>query len=173
MTSRIACVFLSTALCFARTHEVSRGRSFRESIGPNLVFVLTPVENGWHIEILPTARCTDNDNWAMPFNPPFRNYNALNVAAEYSITAQQAVAGMKPRRFKFALTCEAYKTELARLQIVLWPYTYSQQEADRALADLGSSPLGNGTFTILNARIGPGSKIESINFKLSVSFPKN
>ncbi len=160
--------------------DVSRGQVYKREIGSGLLFVLSPTDTGWMIRIVPQTSCADSDDWARVVNSPYRNYNSLFVDASYGITARQAVKDMNPREFSFVLTCADYKSEGHRLDVVLWPYTYSKKEADAALANLGSSPLGKAIFTILNSKTSRAEqdiegknygKIDWLTFRLDVTFP--
>lgn len=162
------------------TGEVSRGQEYQQEIGSGLVFLLEPNDTGWMIRIRPKDPCTENGDWASVVNAPYRNYSSLFVDASYGITAQEAVVQMNPRKFSFVVSCDDYQTESRRLNIVLWPYTYSRQEVDEATAKLGTSPLGKAKFTILDSRVSPAEKdiegknfgkIDWLRFKLDISPP--
>ena len=158
--------------------EVFRGQEYRKEIGSGLVFLLKPTDTGWMIGIVPKSACGDNGDWATVVNAPYRNYNALFVDASYGVTAAEAV-GFGPRKFSFVMTCDDFKRERHRLEIVLWPNSYSQREADEALAKLGSSPLGRATFSILDSKISRAEnniegknygKIDWLRFRLDIAF---
>jgi hypothetical protein len=140
---------------------------------------MQPGGTGWTIRILPKVTCDDTGDWAFVVNPPYRYYNSLYLNASYDISAQQAVE-INPREFSFVVTCGDYKVERQRLETVLWPYGYSQKEADEALAKLGTSPLGKGKFTILDSKISPAEKaidgknfgkIDWLKFRLDITPP--
>ena len=166
--------------------EVSESQTFRKSIGHGLDFVLIPASmgddiTGWTIEVSPQAQPSDPEctDFVWVVTPPYRAQNARYLDTQYGTTAQEAV-GTSPREFSFVLNCADYKTERARLDIVLWPYTYSKEKADEALAKLGSSPLGTGRLWIKRYRITPGRKsgaevdlgaIRWIKFKVEIKFP--
>jgi len=161
------------------TGEVFRGQEYRKEIGSGLFFLLKPTDTGWMINIVPKSHCGENDDWAHVVNAPYRNYNALFVDASYGITAAEAV-GYGPRRFSFVVTCEDFKRERHRLEIVLWPYNYSQPEVDEASAKLGTSPLGKATFSILDSKISRAKeniegknygKIDWLRFRLDIASP--
>jgi len=87
---------------------------------------------------------------------------------------------MGPREFSFVTTCEDYQRESHRLGIVLWPYNYSRQEADDALAKLGTSPLGKAKLTILESKVSRAGqdiegknygKIDWLRFRLDITSP--
>jgi hypothetical protein len=102
----------------------------------------------------------------MVVNPPYRNYNQLWVAVAYGNTASEAVHDFNPRQFLFVLTCADYKLESHRLDIVRWPGNYSQQVGDAARKELGTSPLGKGTFTILNSKVSRAEQdIQGKNYR--------
>jgi hypothetical protein len=168
--------------------QVSQGQTFRKSIGHGLDFVLTPISGqqsgdltGWTIGVSPQGQPSDPEckDFAWVVTPPYRFGNALNLDTQYDRTAQEAVRA-SPREFSFVLNCSDLKTEQKRVERVLWPYTYSQQDVDEALAKLGSSPLGTGRLWIKGYRITPGRKtaasvdfgaIHWIKFKVEIKFP--
>ena len=158
MRSAAAVLLFFAIRGFAQDHvphlagEVSRGQEYRREIGSGLLFLLKPASTGWMISIVPKSPCIENGDWASVVNAPYRNYNSLYLDAGYGVTAKEAVE-ISPREFSFVVTCDDYKQESHQLDIVLWPYNYSQREADDALAKLGSSPLGKGRLTILNSKV--------------------
>jgi hypothetical protein len=112
-------------------------------------------------------------------NAPYRSYNSLHLDTEYGVTAKGAL-DFNPREFSFVTTCADYKRESHRLNIVLWPYTYSQKVADEALAKLDTSPLGKARLTILKSKISLAEpdvegknydKIDWIKFRLDITAP--
>jgi hypothetical protein len=161
------------------TGEVSRGQEYQREIGSGLLFRLEPNEEGWMIRIVPKATCGEGD-WAAVVNAPYRNYNSLHVDASYGITAKEAVEKMNPREFSFVVSCEDYRTESQRLDVVMWAYSHSQQEVDEAMAKLATSPVGKGKFTILDSRVSPAEreiggkncgKIDWLKFRLDITPP--
>jgi hypothetical protein len=67
-----------------------------------------------------------------------------------------------------------------RLQIVLWPYNFSEHELDNARAKLGTSVLGKGRLTILKAKVSQAEhdiegknygKIDWLKFRLNITSP--
>ena len=159
--------------------EVARGSEFRKELGAGLVFILTPTESGWTIGIVPKTKCSEEGDWAAVANAPYRGYNALNLDSSYGITAQEAVK-INPREFSFAADCEGYKNEARRLETVLWSYTHPQAEVDDAMAKLGTSRLGKGKLTILDAKVSHAEqdidgknygRIDRLKFRLEVELP--
>ncbi len=143
---------------------LSRGEAFRKPITPKFDFVLKPNDTGWTISVVPVAACGNSGDWATVVNPPYRNYNALHVDASYGTTAWEAVAWL-PREFRFVTTCAGYRQESERLNIVLWPYSFSEREASEALKMLGTTANGQGRFTILDSKVSRAKKeIEGKNY---------
>jgi hypothetical protein len=121
----------------------------------------------------------EHEDWAYVVNVPYRSYSSLYLGTEYGVTAKKAVE-FNPREFSFVTTCEDYKRESHRLNIVLWPYIYSQKEADDALAKLGTSPLGKARLTILKSKVSPAEpgiegkdydRIDWLTFRLDITPP--
>jgi hypothetical protein len=188
----LLCVALSGPSADARdkrinfSGEVSQGQTFRKSIGYGLQFVLMPASarggiTGWTIEVAPQGPPSDQQcsDYVWVVTPPFRFQNARYLDTGYGITAQEAVRA-SPREFSFVLNCTDFKTELHRLDVVLWPYSYLKERVDEAMPKLGSSPLGKGRLWIEGYRITPGGispvgnepgAIHWIRFKIQVEFP--
>lgn len=87
---------------------------------------------------------------------------------------------MGPSEFSFVTTCEDYKREMSRLEIVLWPYNHSEQEHNEAMEKLGTSPLAAGRMTIPKSKVSRAEediegknygKIDWINFRLAILPP--
>ena len=185
MTPR-ALILLAAAMCGSAqdyvphlSGEVSLGQDYRREIGSGLLFLLTANGSGWKIGIVPKARCMEDEDWAYVVNVPYRSYSALYLDTEYGVSAKKAV-DFNPREFWFVTTCEDYKLESHRLNIVLWPYVYPQKEADDALAKLGTSPLGKARLTILKSKVSPAQpgiegkdydRIDWLKFKLDITAP--
>ncbi len=167
--------------------EVSRGREFRRPIGRGLIFVLVPdnsypgIISGWTITVSPERPqeepdCTD---YAWVVMPPYRSSNARYLSTSYATQAEEAVA-WSPRSFNFVLNCRDYEVESARVNIVLWPYSHSNNERDDALAKLGTSQQGKGNLWIDKSRIGKAARevdgvnhgsIDWIQFHVEIRFP--
>jgi hypothetical protein len=137
------------------------------------------METGWMIRIVPEVPCGEKGDFASVVNAPYRYYNSLFLNTDYGVSAKEAME-MNPREFSFVVTCEDYKIESHRLEIVLWSYSYTQQERDEALAKLGTSPLGKGKLTILDSKISPAEReiggknygqIDWLKFRLDITPP--
>ncbi|MGI8744734.1 MAG: hypothetical protein ACR2NN_19610 [Bryobacteraceae bacterium] len=179
-----ACILFVVAIAgFAQDYvprvsgEISRGQEFKSDIGSGLLFLLKPTNTGWMVAVVPKVRCIENEDWASVVNPPYRNYNALYLDTAYGVTAEEAVS-ISPREFSFVTTCEAYKSESHRLEIVLWPYNYSKKEADEAMAKLGPSPLGKARLAIVKSKVSRAEhaiegknygKIDWLEFRLDIN----
>lgn len=164
------------SVCFSG--EVSAGDKFRKSVNGQLDFVLEPQDSGWNIQIVPSQVEPDCDEFATVVTQPYRSHSDLNLDMSYGVTAEEEVAN-SPRIFSFVTNCKDLRAESDRLQKILWPYSYSQAEVDKALADLGSSPLGKCRMWITDARISHASDttenkqgvIEQISFVIEIRLP--
>jgi hypothetical protein len=127
------------------------------------------------IRVVPSTRCTsEDDDFAAVVNPPYRGRNATYLQPSHSVTAQEAAK--EQYVVWFVRTCTD-KAEDARLNIVLWPYSYTESEADKARADLGTSPMGKLRLTILESKTSPlgqpvggpdHGKIDWLSFRVDV-----
>lgn len=161
------------AICFSG--KVSDGEEFRKTLNAELEFVLKP---GWNITIAPKrpeGRC---DEFASVVNAPYRAHRDLYIDTSYAWTAEQEVS-TSPREFRFVTNCTDYRMEASRLDIVMWPYTATQQKYDEALAKLGTSALGKGCLWITNSKISHAGdtpdeklgKIEWMTFTVEIKLP--
>lgn len=135
------------AICFSG--KVSEGEEFHKALNTQLEFVLQP---GWNIAIVPKQPEGDCREFASVVNAPYRAHRDLYIDESYGWSAEQEVS-VSPREFRFVMNCADYRTEMARLNIVLWPYTATPKQAEEALAKLGSSPLGTGRLWITDSKI--------------------
>lgn len=100
--------------------------------------------------------------------PPYRYHNDLMIDTSYAMTADAEVS-WSPRKFNFVTNCKDYSIESKRLEIVLWPYNWTEEEANKALSDLGTSPMGTGRLWITGSRIShandaPDNKLGNIEW---------
>jgi hypothetical protein len=182
MRSFILLLALSSVMGFAQNREltfsgeITLGQEFRHEIGSGLILLLSPTDAGWNIGVVPKAHCNDeHENWAL-LNPPFRGRNMTYLEPSHGVTAAESAKGQY--EVWFVRTCADYKLEDARLRIVLWPYTYTQREADEASAKLGTSPMGKVKLTILKSKVSPSGqsvqgmdygKIDWLSFRVTVT----
>jgi hypothetical protein len=162
------------SICFSA--ELINGQDFHKALNDDLEFTLT---NGWTIGVIPTHKEGNCDEFAHLVNAPYRAHNQLYIDTSYGWTAEDEVLD-SPREFRFVTNCTDYRVESERLALVLWPYTAkSELEYNKALADLGSSPLGTGRLWITGSRIShsadtPDDKrgtIEWIRFTVEIRLP--
>jgi hypothetical protein len=161
------------ATCFAG--EVSDERGYLHAINNDLDFVLEP---GWTIGVRASHPAGDCGDFANVLNPPYRQHRALYINVTYGWTAEEETA-YSPREFDFVTNCADYRTEADRLDIVLWPYTATQEKYDQALAKLGSSPAGKGRLWVTDSRITHAEdtefqkgRIEWMKFTVEIRLPK-
>ena len=173
----------SGAICFSG--KVSAGEKFHKDLNDALAFDLQlesdsrsyPV-GGWTIAVSPRHPENDCTELVSVVNEPYRYHNDLMIDMSYGYTAEDEVSA-SPRKFSFVTNCKDYSTESKRLEIVLWPYNRSEQEAKKALAELGSSPLGTGRLWIIDSRISHANdtsesklgNIEWMQFAVEIRLP--
>ena len=170
---RVAPACSPGAICFSG--KVSEGEEFRKALNAELDFVLAP---GWTITIVPKRPEGDCREFASVVNPPYRAHRSIYINTSYGRTAEDEVSD-SPREFSFVTNCADYRTESARLNIVLWGYTATQPEYDRALAELGTSPQGEGRLWITGSEIshsddtpdGKLGKIQRMSFSVEIRLP--
>jgi hypothetical protein len=156
--------------------EVVRGQEFRKSLGSGLVFRLEPNDSGWAITVIPERaadpQCRD---YVWVVTPPYRSSNARIINTDYGVKATEALK-WSPRDFAFVTNCEDFKLEGDRVDRVLWPANYSEDEVRKAKEKLGTSSLGKGSLKIQDSTIASDGKlgrIERIRFKVEITLPKS
>lgn len=172
-------VCLAGAICFSG--EVLAGNDFHKDLNDELTFNIQnePPVGKWIITVSPRHSEDDcSSEFTSVVNGPYRAHNQLYIDTSYGWTAEDEVSD-SPREFSFVTNCKDYRTESKRLEIVLWPYNWTEQEYNKALADLGSSPLGIGRLWITGSRISHASdtpdnklgNIEWMRFTVEIRLP--
>ena len=148
------------AICFSG--DVEHGKTFKKQISADLNFVLEP---GWTITVVPIHPEGDCIEYASVVSPPYRSHRDIDIDTDID------KASGAPREFNFVTNCGDYKTEAARLEIVLWPYTFTKQQQDEALAKLGTSPVGKGRLWITKLKTSHG-QVQTMSFRAEIKLPR-
>jgi hypothetical protein len=166
------------------TGDLLKGRSFEQRIGANLFFRLVPQELGWTIFV--GSKADAENNFCGVVTPPYRGVNALQIEGWHfrnsdnsgpNETGPKNVnAPQKLREFYFVLSETDYRSAVDALQILLWPYSYSKQQIDRAERAHADLRKGSGTLTIRDLKLNtlePDQQagIEHITFNVSLVLP--
>lgn len=160
--------------------EVSRGKTFQEDIGHDLVFrlALTPgySDIGWKIQIAPK---TDPEDGPIEFSavatPPYRRYNPRFLEASYGNTAKQAVE-MTPRVFYFVQSIDDEHRAEECLNAAMYPTNVSDEERVRVVQEQEQIQLGKGELRIVKSRVGRGKTltdagtIDWLRFEVTIKF---
>jgi hypothetical protein len=156
--------------------EVARGQEFRKSLGGGLAFRLEPNDSGWTITVIPEravdAQCQD---YVWVVTPPYRSSNARVINTDYGVKADEALK-WSPRDFAFVTNCDDIRREGERVDRVLWPANYSEDEVRKAMERLGTSSLGKGSLEIQDSTVASDGKlgrIDRIKFKVTITVPKS
>jgi hypothetical protein len=166
------------AICFSG--EVLAGNDFHKDLNDELAFDIQrePPVGGWIIAVSPRQPDSDCKEFTTVVNEPYRAHNTLEIDTSYGWTAEDEVSA-SPREFNFVTNCKDYSIESKRLEIVLWSYNWTEHEYNKALAELGSSPLGTGRLWITDSRISHANdtpdnkigKIEWMRFTVEIRLP--
>lgn len=160
--------------------HVRHGEPFEAQLPGGLVFRLDPdtmPQNppGWTIRVgMGTAR---DEDYSMVVTPPYRFWNPRYVDTAYGVTATEALA-RTPREFSFVASSADYQTAKEALDVLLWPYTYSEAEVKAADQELSSLPRYPGIFWIEDGAAAPpdagreGGIIQWITFRVDVCVPR-
>jgi hypothetical protein len=136
------------------------------------------LERGWNIGVVPARAEGDCREFASVVNAPYRAHRSLYIDTSYGWRAEDEVS-YSPREFRFVTNCGDYRTESGRLNIVMWPYTATQQKYEEAMAKLGTSPLGTGRLWITHSKIDHSrdtpvdklGKITWMRFSVEIKLP--
>jgi hypothetical protein len=162
------------------TGEITRGKSFEQDIGHDLVFRLIPTpgyaDMGWRIQVEPKI---DPDDGPIEFSavatPPYRRYNPRFLETSYGNTAKQAVE-MTPRAFYFVQSVDDEHRAEECLNAAIYPTNVSDEEKVRVVQEQKQIQLGKGELRIVKSRIGRGKTltdagtIDWLRFEVDIEF---
>ena len=164
--------------------ELKKGQAFEKDVDSKLLFRLAPElhpanPQGWTIEIRSQADPKHDYVWVA--TPPYRSSNPRYLDTGYGISARQAV-DWSPRTFDFVLTEQDYEKLNGAVRILLWPYTYTEEEHDEAEKlwnEMLTNRTGQGRLQIVDFRLGSAGAedevgwIESLKFEVELCLPKD
>lgn len=166
------------------TGAISKGQTFEKQIGPRLFFRLLPSELGWTISI--GDKTGAEKNFCGVVTPPYRGIHAIDIEGWHFRNAgnsgpnepgpKNVNAPQEVREFYFVLNDGDYRKAFDALQILLWPYSFSQQQVDQAQALHAQLPKGNGKLTIRDLKLhtleaGKQAGIDAMTFDVELNFP--
>ena len=160
--------------------EVTRGNTFQQDIGRDLVFRLATTAGyddiGWKIEITPKDTPEDGPvEFSAVATPPYRTYNARYLETSYGNTAKQAVA-MTPRVFYFVQSEDDEHRAEECLNAAIYPTNVSDEEKVRVVQEQREIALGKGELRILKSRVGhsktltDAGTIDWLRFEVDIEF---
>lgn len=153
--------------------HVDRGQFYQKELPDGLVFRLVPSvpENpsGWTIEIGPKDHGDVDFLWVV--TPPYRFWNPRYIDVSYGMSAREAI-GIDQRDFSFVTNDSDFQSAAHAVETLLWPYTHSRRDIEKAESHLQKVARRNGTLTILAARLDPPQGndqiIQSFDFKVEI-----
>jgi hypothetical protein len=156
------------------TGRIRQGESYHEKINDRLMFKLVPnsVGNppGWVITVAPTDLSREDYVWVV--TPPYRFWNPRYVDVSYGVSAKEAV-GNSPRDFFYVTNEDDFKKAEQAVDILLWPYNYSEKEVSQAREDLDAVRKSSGVFAITDSRITRDADGKEMIAELSFSVELN
>ena len=152
------------SICFSG--EIREGQTFRKDLTAGLEFVLG-LPGSFQVEIKHAEASCKQLFWVA--DPPFHAHRPTEIDAQYDWTAEQEVE-TSPREFRFATSCEAYRTL----------FDLSQTDAEKYIADFKSLANGEGRLWITDSRVthshGINSKeqgaVEWMKFSVEIKLSK-
>jgi hypothetical protein len=153
--------------------HVEQGQLYEHELDGGLIFRLVPNSAGnppgWVITVAPKDHSRDDYVWVV--TPPYRSSNPRYVDISYGVSAREAV-DWSPREFVFVTNETDYKTASDAVNILLWPYSYTEKEVDVARTNLDAVKKAKGTFRITDALLKAGidgiEEIEGLSFKVEL-----
>jgi hypothetical protein len=164
---------------------VSKGQTFVRQLEPNLFFRLVPAELGWTISI--GNKTGAEKNFCGVVTPPYRGINAIDIEGWHFRNADNSgtnASGPKNvnapqeiREFNFVVNDSDYRKGFDALQVLLWPYSFSQQQIDQAQAVHARLPKGNGKLTIRDLKLntleaGKQAGIDEMMIDVELNLPQ-
>ena len=137
------------------TGELNAGNAFVKPISHDLSLFFQPIASGWILRVIPQAGPAGDHDYAELATPPYDSVNPLSISTDFAFRAQDAV-GWNPRRFRFATS----KASFDRLQDAWLSFEHGgATPAPPLQVELSSNiaQAASGTFTILDARLTPGT----------------
>jgi hypothetical protein len=131
---------------------VTRGVPFARSFGPGFTFALKDLHGVWMVEI--THAASGAMDLIYPVNPPYRFSNHQYIGPGYGESARDSAA-ITPREFAFLARPDDVGRAWDDVERVLWPYTHTGVEVQRAADELAHFPTGTVRLDIVDAEFGP------------------
>jgi hypothetical protein len=156
------------------------GEEYRRALDNQLVFVLTPSETGWGMEIEgpnPKDRSTPG-NYLGIATPPYHFNSTVWIDDGYRTKLEETVKD-SPREFHFALDAAQYEEIANAVDIALYSGERNAAEQEKAydfVSNRMENVTGSGEFSITSAEIGKvkGEKkdvILSLDFSVALMVP--
>jgi hypothetical protein len=156
---------------------VSRGGEFARDFGAGFTFRLRG-RDVWAIVV--THASSPDKDLVYPVNPPYRFTNRQYVGPGYGETARDSLSDT-PRELAFLYRPADIEKAWGDLERVLWPYTYTAAEVQRAVDELAGFPTGTLVFEILSAEVGPDARrpggdareehVLRLRFRVTITWP--
>jgi hypothetical protein len=128
-----------------------------------------------------THAASHDQDLIYPVNPPYRFSNRRSVGAGYGESARDS-AKNTPRDLAFLYRPDDFEKAWNDLDRVLWPYSYTDAEVERAAGELTSFPTGELRFEILSVQFGAGENrprgggreefVNTLKFRVTISWPR-
>jgi len=155
---------------------VTQGAPFARSFGSGFTFALKEQQGVWAVEI--THAASGKMDLIYPVNPPYRFSNHHYIGPGYGESARDS-ANITPREFAFLAHPDDVGRAWDDVERVLWPYTHSEAEVQRALDELAHFPTGTLRLDILAAEFAPcvdsgrqrDECVSGLRFRATIAWP--
>jgi len=162
----------SSTVTVAFDGSLSGGERFQRAINAALFFTLEPVDAGWTVRV--GGKDRNDANFADVAALPLRQNYGLEIRGWHFGTV--AGAPGRERSFEFVLNPRDYERVEAERTVLLWPYTFSAQEVERAQAFSARVTCGAGTLIIRDPVLqdsgAPDPALARFSFHVSLVLPK-
>jgi hypothetical protein len=142
------CQFASRTSARAFDGTLHRGERFERDITRNLVFRLDPFDGGWNIVV---AQPGKSENFAGIVHLPLRfDYTLEILGWHFGHTEGRP---QPVREFTFVLSMEDYVRVDKERVVLLWPYSYSTAEVEKAQQFGARVRCGKGRLVLSDVKV--------------------
>lgn len=134
---------------------MNAGQELSRPIGNGLKVYFQPIHSGWILRVLPVREATGDHDYAELATPPYQSVTPLSISTDFAFRSQDTV-GWNPRSFRFATSFAAF----AQLEQAYMAFEHAGATPPAPVQMALSDEIGkasSGTFTILDARLIPGT----------------
>jgi hypothetical protein len=147
---------------------MKEGQSLERRISEDLVFRLQAIDGGWQIRVTQPGKSED---FAGAVRIPLRFDYTLEILP-WHFRGQLGAPG-RQRDFEFLTNSHDYERVSQEREILLWPYSYSEVQVEKAQQFKETVRCGKVQLTILRVAIDEVADVlKEFSFRVEVSLPQ-